>query len=142
MISKAANNGEVFKEALKSDDCVAIYATVWKIGRENEWIVSNHFISTKFDKYEKERKEREQVIKYLEENVSVMNKKVKNLEKEIDKHEQYSHQNCLLVHRIVETDDSDWRFSDRHSITENEHWDFTCKSGSNIQYWEKATWPK
>ena len=34
-----------------------------------------------------------------------MNKKVKNLEKEIDKHEQYSCRNCLLVHRIVETDD-------------------------------------
>ena len=34
-----------------------------------------------------------------------MNKKVKNLEKEIDKHEQYSRRNCLLVHRIVETDD-------------------------------------
>ena len=47
----------MFEEALKSDDCVAIYATVWKIGRENEWIVSNHFISTKFDKYEKENKE-------------------------------------------------------------------------------------
>ena len=41
----------------------------------------------------------------MEENVSVMNKKVKNLKKEIDKHEQYSRQNYLLVHRIVETDD-------------------------------------
>ena len=34
-----------------------------------------------------------------------MNKKVENLEKEIDKHEQCSRQNCLLVHGIVETDD-------------------------------------
>ena len=34
-----------------------------------------------------------------------MSKKVENLEKEIDKHEQYSRQNCLLVHGIVETDD-------------------------------------
>ena len=44
-------------------------------------------------------------IKNLQENVSVINKKVKNLEKEIDQHEQYSRQNCLLVHGIVETDD-------------------------------------
>ena len=54
---------------------------------------------------EKEEKVKEQIIKNLEENVSVMNKKVENLEKEIDKHEQYSRRNCLLVHRIVETDD-------------------------------------
>ena len=64
-----------------------------------------NFIATKFDEYEKERKEREQIIKNLEENVSVMNKKVENLEKEIDKHDQYSHRNWLLVHGIVETDD-------------------------------------
>ena len=54
---------------------------------------------------EKEEKLKEQIIKNLEENVSVMNKKVENLEKEIDKHEQYSRRNCLLVYRIVETDD-------------------------------------
>ena len=34
-----------------------------------------------------------------------MSKKVENLEKEIDKHEQYSRRNCLLAHGIVETDD-------------------------------------
>ena len=39
------------------------------------------YISTKFNYYEKERKEREQIIKNLEENVSIMNKKVENLEK-------------------------------------------------------------
>ena len=42
-----------------------------------------NFISTKFGKSEKERKEREQIINNLEENVSVMNKKVENLEKGI-----------------------------------------------------------
>ena len=34
-----------------------------------------------------------------------MNKKAENLEKEIDKHEQYSRRNYLLVHGIVETGD-------------------------------------
>ena len=59
----------------------------------------------RFDEYEKERKEREEIIKNLEENVSVMNKTVENLEKEIDKLEQYSRRNCLLVDGIAETDD-------------------------------------
>ena len=43
-----------------------------------------NFIRTKFEEYEKERKEREQIIKNLEKKVSVTNKKVENLEKEID----------------------------------------------------------
>ena len=34
-----------------------------------------------------------------------MNKKVENPEKEIDKHEQCSRRNCLLVNGIAETDD-------------------------------------
>ena len=51
-----------------------------------------NFLCTKYDKYEKERKERKQIIKNLVENVSVMNKKAENLEKEIDKHELYSRQ--------------------------------------------------
>ena len=97
-----------------------------KFGRENEWFQFTssakdshikgelqlkdlneavNFVSTKFDEYEKERKEREQVTKNLEENVFVINKKVENLKKDIDKHEQYSHWNYLLVHQIVETDD-------------------------------------
>ena len=37
----------------------------------------------------------------------VMSKKVENLEKEIEKHEQYSRQNCLVIHEIVETDDDE-----------------------------------
>ena len=40
-----------------------------------------NLICTKFDEYEK------QIIKNLEENVSVMSKKVQNLQEEIDKHE-------------------------------------------------------
>ena len=37
-----------------------------------------NFISTKFDESEKERKQREQIINNLEENVFVMNKKVES----------------------------------------------------------------
>ena len=42
-----------------------------------------NFICTKFDECETERKEKEQKIKNLKENVSVMSKKVENLEKEV-----------------------------------------------------------
>ena len=52
----------------------------------------------------KKRKEREETIKNLEANVSLINKKVENLVGEIDKCERYSRQNCLLYHGIVETD--------------------------------------
>ena len=118
----------MFKEALKSDDCIAILCScitnleekmnelfqITSCAKDSQ--IKGHlqlkdlnevvnFISTKFNHYEKERKEREQIMKNLQEHVSVMNKKVENLEKEIDKHEQCSRQNCLLVHGIVETDD-------------------------------------
>ena len=52
--------------------------------KQNETV---NIICTKFDEYEKERKKREQIIKNLEVNASVMSKKVENIEKEIDKHE-------------------------------------------------------
>ena len=55
-----------------------------------------NFICTKFDEYEKLRKEREKIIKNLEGNVSVMNKKVESLDKEIDKHEQYSRRTWFM----------------------------------------------
>ena len=117
----------MFKEALKSDDCVVIFCNCIKNleekGNELFQITSSandgqkkgklqlkylnetvKFLCTKFDKYEKETKEREQTIKNLEANVSLINKKVENLVGEIDKCERYSRQNCLLFHGIVETD--------------------------------------
>ena len=80
-------------------------------------------------------------------NVLVMSKKVENLEKGIEKHEQYSRQNCLVIHGIVETDDDEvaddlvW-FSDRNDINENENWDFTCRYRSNTHNWGKKGWSK
>ena len=117
----------MFKEALKSDDCVVIFCNWIKNLEEKEnelfQITSSandgqkkgklqlkylnetvNFLCTKFDKYEKERKERKQTIKNLEANVSLINNKVENLLGEIDKRDQYSRQNCLLFHGIVETD--------------------------------------
>ena len=107
LIAKVDNNREVFEEALQSDDCVAILCN-WMKNLENKMnemsqITSSaknspikgelrlkdlnetiNFIRTKFEEYEKERKEREQIIKNLEKKVSVTNKKVGKLEKEMD----------------------------------------------------------
>ena len=42
-ISKAANNGEVFKEALKSDDCVAILCNCSSV----KWSDPEHFLKSR-----------------------------------------------------------------------------------------------
>ena len=56
-------------------------------------------ISTQFDEYEKERVERE------EKKVSVLNKQVGDLDQKIEKQEQYSRRNCLLIHGVAENKD-------------------------------------
>ena len=53
----------------------------------------------------RKKKRKRTKIKNLEENVSVINEKVENLKKEIDKHEHYSRRNCFLIHGIVKTND-------------------------------------
>ena len=112
----------MFKEALKSDDFVAILRNYMKSledkmkelfeitsSAKNSQIKGElqlkdetvNFICTKFEEYGKERKEREQIIKNVEGNISVINEQVENLGKEMSKYEQYSRQNCLLGHGIV-----------------------------------------
>ena len=48
------------------------------------------FITKKFDKYEQERKEREEIINNLTENVSRLTQKVDDLLEAAEKQEQYS----------------------------------------------------
>ena len=43
------------------------------------------FITKKFDKYEKERKEREEIINNLTENISRLGQKVDNLSEAVEK---------------------------------------------------------
>ena len=114
----------MFKEALESHECVAILCNCMKnlIVKLNELFhitlysqikselqlkslnETVNFICTKSGEYEKERKEREQILKNLEENVSVMTEKVENMDKEIYKREWYFRRNCILIHGIVEAD--------------------------------------
>ena len=58
------------------------------------------FITKKFDKYEQERKEREEIITNLTEIVAKLTQKVDDLSEAVEKQVQYSRRNRLLPHGI------------------------------------------
>ena len=62
-------------------------------------------MSHKFDEFEKDRKEKEKIIKGLKQEVSSLKERVEELEKIGDDHEQYSRRNCLLLYGIEEEND-------------------------------------
>ena len=55
-----------------------------------------------FDEYEEERKKKDKQIKCLQELVSFLENKNGEIEQQIDRQEQYSRRNCLLIHGIEE----------------------------------------
>ena len=59
-------------------------------------------MSDKFDEFEKERQERKKVIKVLRGEVSSLNEKLNCIPGRVDRKEQYSRRNCLLIHGITE----------------------------------------
>ena len=65
------------------------------------------FITDKFDEYEKEREEKNEIIKKLNEKVSALTEKSKVLEESIDQQGRYSRQNCLLIHGVEENSNED-----------------------------------
>ena len=56
----------------------------------------------KFQEHEQDRREKEREIKELEENISTLSKRLDDLDSVIDRQEQYSRRNCLLLHGIEE----------------------------------------
>ena len=69
------------------------------------------FMSDKFDQFEKRRQEQKKVIEELRGEVSPLNEKLNAIAEQVNRQEQYSRQNCLLIHGITEgnqekTDDS------------------------------------
>ena len=62
-----------------------------------------NLISDKFDDYERERREKDKIIKELKSEVPVLHTTVENLENQLDFQEQYSCRNCILIHGITET---------------------------------------
>ena len=59
-------------------------------------------MSDKFDEFEKERQEQKKVIEELRGEVSSLNENLNGFTEQVDRQEQYSRRNCLLIHGITE----------------------------------------
>ena len=68
---------------------------------------SVEFISTRFDEYEADRKRKDEMINSLEENVLGLTEKVDKLSSLVDRQEQYSGRNCILIHDVKENQNED-----------------------------------
>ena len=60
------------------------------------------FMSHEFDEFEKERPEQKKVIEELRGEVSSLNEKLNGITEHVDRKEQYSRRNCLLIHGVTE----------------------------------------
>ena len=60
------------------------------------------FMTTKFEEYEREQQEKEKIIDSMKSDMVNMNEKIEKLERIVDRQEQYSRRNCLLLHGITE----------------------------------------
>ena len=117
--------GDVFEESLKAEDCVKILQSCLqnlenKVKDIHKLSLSNNnsqikgekqladlsesvkFMSDKFDDFEKERQEQKKVIEKLRGEVSSLNEKLNGITEQVDRQEQYSRRNCLLIHGITE----------------------------------------
>ena len=63
------------------------------------------FIGEKSDAYEQEKRENEKILEELNGTVSKMKERIEEVEIEIDREEQYSRRNCILIHGIAENKD-------------------------------------
>ena len=121
-----ASDGDVFKDFIKSEDCILILKRCMEnierkmeelciatkntkesqIKGELQLISMNetiNFISEKFYKFEKDRREKDKIIKNLSKRTSEMAQRIDKLENLVDPQEQYLRHNCPLVHGIAET---------------------------------------
>ena len=117
--------GDVFEESLKAEDCVKILQSCLqnlenKVKDIHKLSLSNNnsqikgekqladlsesvkFMSDKFDQFEKRRQEQKKVIEELRGEVSPLNEKLNAIAEQLNRQEQYSRQNCLLIHGITE----------------------------------------
>lgn len=64
-------------------------------------------MNEKFCELEKKLTEKDEIINELEHNVKELSETVNVLNKQIDKQEQYSRRNCLLIHNVGEQENED-----------------------------------
>ena len=60
------------------------------------------YITQKFDKYEKDGREKDAIIATLQNELKSATMKVQDLEKKMERQEQYSRRNCILIHGLKE----------------------------------------
>ena len=60
------------------------------------------FITQKLDEYEKDRREKDAIIATLQSELKSASRKVKDLEKKMDRQEQYSRRNCIFIDGLKE----------------------------------------
>ena len=65
------------------------------------------FIKEKFEKHEADRKKKEKEIAELKEQLTSLKEKFFQVDKTLDRQEQYSRRNCLLVHGLEEKNNED-----------------------------------
>ena len=65
------------------------------------------FINEKFEEMEADRKENKRQISELKSEVKHLNEKVETMDRSLDRHEQYSRRNYLLVHSVKENEKED-----------------------------------
>ena len=90
---------------MKSIKEISLAAKDWQIkGTEqlNDMNKAINFINEKFEDFEKTFKQKEDEIKCLEKENNYLNKRYDEMDAVLDRQEQYSRRNCLLVHGIVE----------------------------------------
>ena len=63
---------------------------------------SINFINEKFQECEQDRREKERETKELKENIGTLSKRLDDLDSVVDRQEQYSCRNYLLLHGIEE----------------------------------------
>ena len=123
--SMGLETGDIFSQGLKSPECakklfnclqnlevvmksikeISLGAKDWQVkGTEqlNDMSKAINFINEKFEEFAKDLKKKEEEIKLLKKENSYLNKKLDEMDAVVDRQEQYSQRNCLLVRRIVE----------------------------------------
>ena len=60
------------------------------------------FMTNKFEEYEREQQGKEKIIDSMKSDMVNMNEKIEKVERIVDRQEQYSRSNCLLLHGITE----------------------------------------
>ena len=63
---------------------------------------SVEFITQKFDEYETDRREKDAIIATLQNELMSASMKVEDLETKMERQEQYSRRNCILIHGLKE----------------------------------------